>query len=50
MFYQGLDRTAVLSVMQMFGVKDTKTVLAQIRLIESGALKVLNKPISRKTN
>lgn len=41
--YQGLDYPAVESVMRMQGVDAQGERLAQIRVLEAGALEVLNK-------
>ncbi|WP_110644164.1 DUF1799 domain-containing protein [Salinicola sp. CPA57] len=38
---QGIDRTALASVMQMMGVEDQATALRQVQHIEAGALEVM---------
>lgn len=41
--HQGIDYTALESVMRMRGVEDQSTRFEQIRHIEAGALSVMNK-------
>ncbi|WP_336606095.1 DUF1799 domain-containing protein [Chromohalobacter sp. TMW 2.2271] len=41
--HQGIDYTALESVMRMRGIEDQAASFEQIRLIESGALGVINK-------
>jgi len=40
---QGLDRSAVASVMQMLEIEDTRTTLKQLQHIEAGALEVMRR-------
>lgn len=41
-YHQGIERSAMHSVMQMLGIEDARGVLAQVQLIEQGALECLN--------
>lgn len=38
---QGIDRTALASVMQMMGIDDTRDTLQRLQHIEAGALEVM---------
>ncbi|WP_175474732.1 DUF1799 domain-containing protein [Vreelandella subterranea] len=41
-FYQGLDYTALEAVMRMSHVDSSGELLSQVRMIEAGALEILN--------
>jgi hypothetical protein len=40
--YQGLDYSAVVAVIQALGIKKARRVFNQVRVIEAGALSVIN--------
>ena len=41
--FQSIEMTSIASAMDMLGVEDKATVLRQVKLIQAGALDVLNK-------
>ena len=40
--FQSIEMTSISSAMDMLGVKDKSSILRQVKLIQSGALDVLN--------
>lgn len=42
-YYQGLELSSVTTAMELCGVEDRRTCMAQVRAIESGAREVLNR-------
>jgi hypothetical protein len=42
-FYQGIDAAALAAIMEMLGIEDRRQCLQQVRMIEAGALEIINK-------